>query len=103
MRVIVGVLTLLWAAQAALADSSIQLKDGDFTFQVDMRAQANLIYHLDCLKRVSSCTSEVFEHLWRDQIGLGDGDQKFLDDWASLRSEIDRSRPACRSSVRGTT
>lgn len=97
MRVIVGLLMLVWAAHAATADSSIEFKSGDFTFQVDVRAQANLIYHLDCLRRVSSCTSEVFEQLWRDQIGLADGDRQYLDDWASLRSEIDRKSSSDRN------
>jgi hypothetical protein len=91
MRVVVFVLALLIAVQTAQADSAAEIKSGDFALQVDVRAQANLIYHLDCMRRVSSCTSEVFEQLWREQIGLTDDDKKFLDDWAALRKAIEQA------------
>lgn len=77
-------------AATAQADSFIEIKSGDFTFQVDVRAQANLIYHVDCLSRAAQCTSEVFEQLWRDHIGLGSGDRKLLDEWAAIKRQIER-------------
>jgi hypothetical protein len=85
-------LALLMAARAAVAqaDSFIEVKSGDFTLQAGVRAQANLVYHLDCLGRVVSCTSEVFELPWRGRLGLAGEDKTRIDEWASLRREIER-------------
>lgn len=91
MRAVVLVLALLIAGQAVRADSVVEMKSGAFSVQIDVRGQANLIYHLDCIARVGTCTSDVFEDLWRDRLNLSPDDRKLLNEWASLRKDIERS------------
>lgn len=87
-RIVIGLALLVCSALGVRADSVSELKSGDFTFQVAVRAQANLIYHVDCLSRAVSCTSEVFEQLWREQLQLGADDRPLLNEWAAMRNEL---------------
>jgi hypothetical protein len=91
IRRLVVLALLLGSAAHVRADESITVKSGDFTIEAHVRAQANLIYHLDCIGRVASCTSEVFELPWRGRLGLEDEDRKQIEEWASVRREIDRA------------
>jgi hypothetical protein len=91
MRLLMFVLTLLVAAQTARADTVIELKSGDLSIQVGARDQANLLYHVDCLARAITCTSEAYEQLWKEQLGFDEADAQLVKEWASLRRAIQQS------------
>jgi hypothetical protein len=72
---------------AAQADTTRQIQSGDFTIEIGVRGYANLIYHLDCLAGVSSCTQPVFQELWRKNLGLTAEDEVRLEEWSKLRQQ----------------
>ena len=80
----------MYGLSTAHADSALEIKGGGFSIQIDERAQANLIYQLDCMARTVSCTSDVFDQLWRGSLGFAGDDQTFLSDWAAARGEIQK-------------
>lgn len=80
-------LLLLGCALSARADTTRQIRSGDFAIEISVRWQTNLIYHLDCLAGVSSCTQPVFEELWRKDLGLSAEDEVRLEDWKRLRQQ----------------
>jgi hypothetical protein len=82
---------LAWLSAANGADRTIEVKSGAFTIEVAVRAQANLIYHIDCVARSASCTSEVFEQLWRSEFGITDDDRKQLKAWKAIREPLSQS------------
>ena len=71
----------------ARADDSRQIRSGDFIIEIDVRAQTNLIHHLDCLSGHASCTKELFEELWRNRLGLDARDKASLETWSKLRQQ----------------
>lgn len=75
------------AGPVAHADESRQIRSGDFIVEIDVRAQTNLIHHLDCLSGQATCTKELFEELWRKRLGLDDGDKAALEAWRKLREQ----------------
>ena len=92
MKRLLAALTLFASVSLAWsADRSVEVKGGQFTIQVDVRAQANLIYHINCIAGAVSCTSDVFERLWQDELNLNVDDRKRLQEWKSLRESVQRS------------
>lgn len=81
------VVLLALCCSTARADAMREIRSGDFTLEIGVRAQANLIYHLDCLARVTNCTRPVFEGLWRDHLGLDAKDRAQLEAWGKLRQQ----------------
>lgn len=71
----------------AQSDESRQIRSGDFIVEIDVRAQTNLIHHLDCLSGEASCTKELFEQLWRGRLGLDDADRAALEAWRKQREQ----------------
>lgn len=96
---IIWLLALATMARA-WADESLEVKNSGLTMQVAIRSQANLVYHLDCLGRVVSCTSDVFELPWRGRLGLAAEDKVQVEQWASLPREIERASSCMPSSSR---
>lgn len=93
-RLLLAALTVIASASLGWgADRSVEVKSGAFAIQADVRAQANLIYHINCIAHAASCTSDVFERLWREELNLNDDDRKLLEAWASLRESVRRSSP----------
>lgn len=90
-RTLVALLLCLFASAANGADRTIEVKSGAFTIEVAVRAQANLIYHLDCVARSASCTSEVFEQLWGSEFGITDEDRTQLKAWKAIREPLSQS------------
>lgn len=91
MRAIALALALLMAAGAAHADTVVELKSGDLAIQVGARAQPNLIYQIDCMARLVTCTPDVYEQLWNGQLSFGDEDRQRVQEWATLRRAVRRS------------
>lgn len=88
MRAVVFAFVMLIATQTVWADSSVGIKSGDFAIQIGARAQANLIYQIDCLARTITCANEAYEQLWKGQLGYDQEDARRLKEWASLRGAI---------------
>lgn len=82
-------LFLLMGVSSAVshADESRQIRSGDFIVEIDVRAQTNLIHHLDCLSDQATCTKELFDDLWRKRLGLDAGDTAALEAWRKLREQ----------------
>lgn len=100
MRAILLALGWVLSLAAARADSTSEIKSGDFAVQIAARAQANLVYHLDCLARQVTCTNDVFEKLWHGQLGISAEDERQIQTWGRVRGQVrsdsssgDRSAP----------
>lgn len=88
MRAIVLVLALMVGAPVAQADTVWQMKSGGLTIQIAAREQANLIYQIDCMARVIRCSPDVFDRLWKSELGLTAEDQHALEEWAELTNNL---------------
>ncbi len=84
-------MALRLSSGVAYADDSRRVESGGFAIEVDVRAQANLIYQLDCISGANRCTAAVFEDLWRNRIGLDAADLAQLEAWATLRQQVQRA------------
>lgn len=91
LLVALAALAVYSTSVASGADRTIEVRSGAFTIEVAVRAQANLIYQLDCLARSASCTSEVFEELWAAKLGITDDDRKQLREWKAIREKLSQS------------
>ena len=49
---------------------------------VDLNERVNAVYHLACLARNISCSTDVFERFWKERLGWTDTDEAALDSLA---------------------
>ena len=61
---------------------------------VDLNERVNAVYHLACLARNISCSTDVFERFWKERLGWTDADEAALDSWRRTMTEVTSAAPA---------
>jgi hypothetical protein len=60
---------------------------------VDLNERVNAVYHLACLARNISCSTDVFERFWKERLGWTDTDEAALDLWRRTMTEVTSAAP----------